>query len=152
MLAQLVSVKKEDLQNLMVNCAVYGDHPMCAGMNITDMSDSEDEFEGVVEMENLNMFKKMGKGLKKFEKTAKKARDYGKKVYPVAEQAWAIAAPKNHDKYAPKLAKGYKTFNDEANKMGGWNTVEKAANTLEGAGLQNLLSYDEIEYIKRLRA
>ena len=79
-------------------------------------SDSEDEImlgvqPIVIDVQNLNIFNKMGKGLKKFEKKAKKARDYGKKVYPAAEQAWAIAAPKNHDKYAPKLAKGYKEFN-----------------------------------------
>jgi len=99
-------------------------------------------------MQNLSVFKKMGKGLKKFEKTAKKARDYGKKVYPTAEKAWAVAAPKNHDKYAPKLAKGYKTFNTEANKMGGWGSVEKAADALEKAGLLNMIDADEINRVR----
>ena len=103
---------------------------MCAGMKFDD---SDDELE--LEIQNLNIFKKMGKGLKKFETTAKKARDYGKKVYPAAEKAWAIAAPKNHDKYAPKLEKGYKDFNTQANKMGGWNTVDKAANSMQAIGL-----------------
>jgi hypothetical protein len=42
---------------------------------------------------NLNMFSKMGKGLKKLEKKAKKARDVGKKYYPMADQAFAIVAP-----------------------------------------------------------
>ena len=72
----------------------------------------------------------MGKGLKKFEKKAKKARYYGKKVYPVSEKAWAIAAPKNQENYAPKLEKGYKTFNAQANKMSGWKTIEKAADAM----------------------
>ena len=110
---------------------------MCAGMKFDD---SDDELE--LEIQNLNIFKKMGKGLKKFETTAKKARDYGKKVYPAAEKAWAIAAPKNHDKYAPKLAKGYKTFNEEANKLGGWGTVHKVEDKLvgmEGKSKQEIL-------------
>ena len=110
-----------------------------------DLSDDEDknsidfevESDDELDLEDLSMFSKMkkgmskvGKGLKKFENGAIKAREIGKKVYPQAEQAWAIVAPKNHDKYAPKLAKGYKTFNEKANKMGGWNTVDKAADAL----------------------
>ena len=55
----------EELENLMVNCAVYGNHPMCAGMKLDESDDEELQFQ------NLNMFKKMGKGLKKFEKKAK---------------------------------------------------------------------------------
>ena len=94
------------------------------------------------------MFTKMGKGLKKFEKTAKKARDVGKKYYPMADQAFAIVAPKNHDKYAPKLAKGYKDFNTGANKMGGWNTVDMAADDLKSMGLMNMVSEDEINMVK----
>ena len=85
----------------------------------------------------------MGKGLKKFEKKAKQARDYGKKVYPAAEKAWAIAAPQNHDQYAPKLAKGYKTFNTQANKLGGWGTVDKAADALQAVGLLVLVAETE---------
>ena len=96
--------EEEDLQNLMVNCAVYKDHPMCAGF-------------AEVDLQNLSMFSKMGKGLKKFEEKAKKARDVGKKYYPMADQAFAIVAPQNHAKYAPKLEKGYKTFNANTKQM-----------------------------------
>ena len=87
----------------------------------------------------------MSKGLKKVEKTAKKARDVGKKAYPAAEKAWAIAAPKNHDKYAPKLAKGYKTFNTNANKLGGWSTVDKAADAMNSVGLVALNTADQFD-------
>merc|ERR1719329_751133 len=93
-----------------------------------DESDDEE-----LQFQNLNMFKKMGKGLKKFEEKAK-----------------AIAAPKNHDKYAPKLAKGYKTFNTEANKMGGWGTVDKAAEALQAVGLQVLHIPTTEEYYNNL--
>ena len=55
------------------------------------LDDSDDELE--LEIQNLNIFKKMGKGLKSFEKKAKKARDMGKKYYPMADQAFAIVAP-----------------------------------------------------------
>ena len=91
----------------------------------------------------LNIFSKMGKGLKKMEEKAKKARDYGKKYYPMADQAFAIVAPENHAKYAPKLEKGYKTFNDKANKYGGWNTIDKAADSMQAMGLMQLLSKQE---------
>ena len=97
----------------------------------------------------LNMFTKMGKGLKKFEKTAKKGRDIAKKAYPQAEKAWAIAAPKNHDKYAPQLAKGYKTFNTQANKMGGWNTIDKAAEQMQAMGLMQLSKELECKALER---
>ena len=97
----------------------------------------------------LNMFTKMGKGLKKFEKTAKKGRDFAKKAYPQAEKAWAIAAPKNHDKYAPKLAKGYKAFNTQANKMGGWNTIDKAAEQMQAMGLMQLSKDMECKALER---
>ena len=109
------------LQNLMVNCAGPGEPPIIALF-------CED-------LQNLSIFSNMGKGLKKLEKKAKKARDVGKKYYPMADQAFAIVAPENHAKYAPKLEKGYKTFNTKANKMGGWNTVEKAADAMSSVGL-----------------
>ena len=80
----------------------------------------------------LNMVSKMGKGLKAFEKKAIKAREFGKKIYPALEDTWKVAAPKNHDKYSPKLEKGYKEFNDEANKLGGWGTVTKVADKMKG--------------------
>jgi hypothetical protein len=95
------------------------------------------------------MFTKMGKGLKKFEKKAKQGRNFAKKVYPKAEQAWAIAAPKNHDKYAPKLAKGYKAFNKQANKMGGWNTIDKAAEQMQAMGLMQLSKEMECKALER---
>jgi hypothetical protein len=95
------------------------------------------------------MFTKMGKGLKKFEKKAKQGRNFAKKVYPKAEQAWAIAAPKNHDKYAPKLAKGYKAFNKQANKMGGWNTIDKAAEQMQAMGLMQLSKELECKALER---
>ena len=87
----------------------------------------------------------MGKGIKKLEKKAKKARDVGKKYYPMADQAFAIVAPENHAKYAPKLEKGYKTFNTQANKMGGWNTIDKAADTMQAIGLL-VLDEDRMEH------
>ena len=34
--------------------------------------------------------------------------------------------------------KGYKTFNSKANQMGGWNSVDKAANAMQAMGLMNL--------------
>ena len=77
----------------------------------------------------------MGKGIKKLVKKAKKARDDRKEYYPMADQAFTIVAPENHAKYAPKLEKGYKTFNTQANKMGGWNTIVKAADTMQSIGL-----------------
>ena len=103
----------------------------------------EDNSDDELDLEDLSFFSKMkkgaksmGKGLKKFEKVAIKGREMGKKYYPQAEQALAIVAPKTHDKYVPKLEKGYKTFNDKANAYGGWNTVDKAANALQSVGLQ----------------
>ena len=48
---------EEDLQNLMVNCAVYKNHPMCARFAEKDL-------------QNLSIFSKMGNGLKKFEEKA----------------------------------------------------------------------------------
>ena len=90
----------------------------------------------------LNMFTKMkdtakkaGKGLHKLEKYAVKGRELGKKYYPQAEQAFAIVAPKTHDKYVPVMEKKYKAFNDKANQYGGWNTVHKAGDALQGVGL-----------------
>ena len=130
----------DELQALMVNCAVYKDHPMCAGFDF-ELEDLHSYFKGR-RLQNLNFLtkakkgmKKVGKSLTKIEKVAKKGNKLVKKASPYADQAWAIAAPKNHDKYAPKIAKGYKTFNEKANKMGGWGTVEKAADALQSVGL-----------------
>jgi len=88
----------------------------------------------------LNMFSKMGNGIKFMEKKAKKARDVGLKYAPMADQAFAIVAPENHAKYAPKVSEGYKAFNTNANKYGGWSTVDKAAEAMQGMGLIQLKS------------
>lgn len=80
----------------------------------------------------LNMASKMGKGIEFMHKKAIKAKDYGKKVSPALHDLWKTAAPKNHDKYSPKLDKGYQTFNEEANKLGGWGTVTKVEDKLKG--------------------
>ena len=113
--------------------------------SVSSFTDSDDSRDGDDDTDSnsalseylmqLNMFTKMGKGLKNMEKKAKNVRDMGKKYYPMADQAFAAVAPQNHAKYAPKLEKGYKAFNTQANKMGGWNTVDKAANTMQAMGL-----------------
>jgi hypothetical protein len=116
--------------------------------SVSSFTDSDDSRDGDTDSNSalseylmqLNMFSKMGNGLKYMEKKAKKARDVGKKYYPMADQAAAKYFPENHAKYAPKLEKGYKTFNDQANKMGGWNTVDTAAETMQAMGLLNLKS------------
>ena len=118
--------------------------------SVSSFTDSDDSKDGDTDSNSalseylmqLNILSKMGKGLKKAETKIKQVRDYGKKVYPAAEEVWAVAAPKNHDKYAPKLAKGYKTFNEEANKLGGWGTVHKVEDKLvgmEGKSKQEIL-------------
>ena len=115
----------------------------------SSFTDSDDDSRSVSNSSNsalseylmqLNMFTKMGKGLKKMENGAKKAVKVGKKYAPMADKAFAIAAPQNHAKYAPVLANEYKAFNTQANAMGGWNSVDKAANTLQGMGLIQLKS------------
>ena len=97
----------------------------------------------------LNMASKMGKGIEFMHKKAIKAKDYGKKVSPALHDLWKTAAPKNHDKYAPKLAKGYKAFNKQANKMGGWNTIDKAAEQMQAMGLMQLSKEMECKALER---
>jgi len=110
----------------------------------SSFTDSDDDSKSVSNSSNsalseylmqLNMFTKIGKGLKKLEKKAKKVGDVGKLFNPTAEKAWAINAPNNHVEYVPKLAKGYKIFNKKANKLGGWKTVDNAAVAMQSVGL-----------------
>ena len=109
-----------------------------------DSKDAETDGESTLSdyLMQLNMFSKMkkgmskiGKGIQTMEKKAKKVSEVGKKYYPMADQAFAVVAPEKHAKYAPKLEQKYKAFNTQANKMGGWNTIDKAAGALQGMGL-----------------
>jgi len=87
----------------------------------SSFTDSDDDSRSVSNSSNsalseylmqLNMFSKMGKGLKKM------MNDGAIKVR--------------------EIETADKAFNTEANKMGGWNTVDKAADAMQGMGLMQL--------------
>ena len=86
----------------------------------------------------LNMFSKMGNGLKKFKDKAIKARDMAEKYAPMADKAFAVVAPEHEKKYKEKFMTNYSAFNNKANQYGGWNTVDMAADTMQSMGLIQL--------------
>merc|ERR1712178_624664 len=97
--------------------------------SVSSFSQSDDSKDGVSDTDsmlseylmNLNIFSKMGNGLKKFKEKTIKARDMAQKYAPMADKAFAVVAPEHEAKYKEKFMTNYNAFNNKANQYGGWN-------------------------------